>query len=273
MVSARTTQPGGRHLDEDAPEVAPEVAPELQPSAPQPVAPRGGGARRRSIRRLWASGITALVVSILLAAVVVVRVTADRETAQAALRSDAATSASSVASAERAAAARVARGGTTSFQDPHPSAAPVFSTATPTRLTIASIAVDAGLQTLKIDAAGVLQAPTSFTKAGWFAAGVRPGNIGPAVVAGHFDAASGPAVFDSLRLVRPGAEIDIARSDGTTARFAVTRSAFVRKALFPSSAVYGPTPDAQLRLITCGGAYNRSLGHYDENLVVFATLI
>lgn len=255
----------------------------FSPVGPSSTASRGGDPRRGSARRQlarppWTGAVSALVVATLIAAVVVVRTTADRETAQAALRTDqvasaTATVAPAALSAKRAAAARIARGGTTSFQDPHPLAAPVFSTATPARLDIPSIAVSAGLQALTTDTAGVLQPPTSFTDAGWFAAGVRPGNVGPAVIAGHFDAVVGPAVFDSLRLVRPGAEIDIARSDGTTARFQVTRSAFVGKALFPNSAVYGPTPDAQLRLITCGGTYDRSIGHYDENLVVFATLI
>ena len=149
----------------------------------------------------------------------------------------------------------------------------MVSTASPTRVLVPSIGVDARLQTLRTDRAGVLQPPTNFTDAGWYAAGVRPGNIGPAVIAGHFDAAVGPAVFDKLRLVRPGAEIDVPRSDGTTARFRVTGSAVVAKALFPSSEVYGSTPDAQLRLITCGGTYVQSVGHYDDNLVVFATLI
>ncbi|WP_375401527.1 class F sortase [uncultured Amnibacterium sp.] len=210
------------------------------------------------------SGITGVVIVILVAAVVVVRVAADRGTTHASLHSPVA--------AAPIAGVRLARTGTTSFQDPHPSAA-AASAATPTRITIPSIGVDAGLQSLKTDVAGVLQPPTNFTDAGWFSSGVRPGNIGPAVIAGHFDAVVGPAVFDSLRLLRPGAQIDVPRSDGTTARFKVTRTALVSDALFPTAAVYGPTPDAQLRLITCGGTFNRSIGHYDDNLVVFATLI
>lgn len=276
MVSAGDSQPGGRHSDDDdAPAAGPARPGDgasrtlIAGAASGPTRPPG---RRRSRRPLWAGGVVALVVAILVATIVVVRLTADRATAEAAPQQPVAGASASPGGATQS-AARIAHGGTASFQDPHPSAAPVLSSATPTRVMVPSIGVTAKLQSLKTDSHGVLQPPTNFTDAGWFSAGVRPGNIGPAVIAGHFDAAVGPAVFDKLRLVRPGAEIDVPRSDGTTARFRVTRSAFVSKALFPSSAVYGATPDAQLRLITCGGTYDSSVGHYDDNLVVFATLI
>lgn len=249
--------------------------PTVDQASPRRVAGLAGPIGPHRVRRpLLAGGITALLVAILVGSVLVVRLNADHEIAAAGLTPVASRAASTArgSAAQRSAAARIVHGGTSSFQDPHPSDAPVSTTATPTRVVVPSIKVDAGLQSLKT-VKGVLQPPTNFTDAGWFTAGVRPGNIGPAVIAGHFDAAVGPAVFDSLRLVRPGAEIDVARSDGTTARFRVTRSAFVSKALFPSSAVYGSTPDAQLRLITCGGKYDQSVGHYDDNLVVFATLI
>ncbi len=41
----------------------------------------------------------------------------------------------------------------------------------------------------------------------------------------------------------------------------------------PTQLVYGNTNHAALRLITCGGSFDFSTGHYVDNVVVFATLV
>ena len=91
------------------------------------------------------------------------------------------------------------------------SSAPV--SAPPTRLRIASIAVDTPLEDLDLDAAGALRAPTDFSHAGWYAKGNRPGDIGPAVLAGHVDSKRGPAVFYRLNELRPGASVEVMRGE------------------------------------------------------------
>ena len=91
-------------------------------------------------------------------------------------------------------------------------------------------------------------------------------------VAGHVDSVEGPAVFARLRELDGGEEVVVDREDGTTARFTVTGVGWYPKDDFPTEAVYGPTPRAELRLVTCGGDFDRSRGSYLDNVVVTAVL-
>jgi hypothetical protein len=142
-------------------------------------------------------------------------------------------------------------------------------TGVPTRLRIGAIKVDTPLETLRIGADGALQPPKVFGRAGWYADGTAPGDNGPAVLAGHVDSKSGPAVFYRLRDLVVGDRVDVVRG-GATLRFTVTAIRWYPKAEFPTEEVYGPTPDRQLRLITCGGVFDRTLRSYRDNLVVYA---
>jgi sortase (surface protein transpeptidase) len=91
------------------------------------------------------------------------------------------------------------------------------------------------------------------------------------VLNGHVDSLTGPAVFFRLRALRVGDEVVVALSDGRSVRFLVDRVEEYDKAAFPTQAVYGPTTDPVLRLVTCGGLFDRESGHYIENVVVFAS--
>jgi sortase (surface protein transpeptidase) len=146
------------------------------------------------------------------------------------------------------------------------------TTATPVRVRVPAIGVDSELLRLGTDAAGALVPPDDFARAGWFAQGSVPGDVGPAVVAGHVDSVDGPAVFSRLRDLEPGHEVLVDRADGTTVRFSVTAVGRYPKDDFPTAAVYGPTARAELRLVTCGGDFDRSARSYEDNLVVFARL-
>ena len=144
----------------------------------------------------------------------------------------------------------------------------------PVSLAIPSIGVRTkGIVDLGLDKNGKLKAPTDFDKAGWYAAGPTPGEFGPSVIGAHVDSKSGPAVFYRLGSLKKGAEVSVVRQDGSTARFVVDRVARYSKANFPTSTVYGDTKGrAELRLITCGGAFDQSTGHYVDNIVAFAHL-
>ena len=144
------------------------------------------------------------------------------------------------------------------------------TSAAPVRVRVPAIGVDSELLRLGTDASGVLVPPADFARAGWFAGGAVPGDVGPAVVAGHVDSVDGPAVFARLRDLVPGDEVLVDRADGTTVRFAVTGVGRYPKDDFPTEAVYGPTPRAELRLVTCGGDFDRSRRSYEDNVVVFA---
>lgn len=152
---------------------------------------------------------------------------------------------------------------------PQPSSAPV---AAPVSLTIPAIGVNTQLIQLGLMADGTLQVPSSTTVAGWYTGSPRPGQTGAAVIAGHVDSRAGPAVFFRLQLLRPGELIYVRRADGSLAVFQVTAVQTYAKTQFPTAAVYGPLPDAELRLVTCGGTFDSTIGHYLSNVVVSAIL-
>ena len=140
----------------------------------------------------------------------------------------------------------------------------------PARVVIPSIGVTSDLEQLGMGEDGTLAAPADYRLAGWFAAGTEPGQPGPAVVAGHVDSPEGPAVFAQLDELAPGAEVLVQRADGSEVRFRVTSVESFPKDQFPTTSVYGPVPRPELRLITCDGPFDRSIGHYLDNLVVYA---
>jgi sortase (surface protein transpeptidase) len=141
----------------------------------------------------------------------------------------------------------------------------------PVSLEIPAIGVRARLVPLGLNADGTLEVPARFDDAGWWAGGSRPGERGPAVVAGHVDSRTGPAVFFRLSQLRAGDRIAVVRRDGSRVHFVVRRTERFPKARFPTARVYGATRAATLRVITCSGAFDRASGHYLDNTVVFAT--
>jgi sortase (surface protein transpeptidase) len=142
------------------------------------------------------------------------------------------------------------------------------ATAAPTAVKIPSISVHTSLEQLSLRADGSLT-PPKFTDAGWYAQGTAPGDVGPAVIAGHVDSTSGPSVFYRLKDIHTGDHILVERG-GRWLTFTVTSVGRYPKTNFPTSTVYGPTPTAELRLITCGGAFNNARESYDDNIVVYA---
>ncbi|MEX2485992.1 MAG: class F sortase [Nitriliruptoraceae bacterium] len=142
----------------------------------------------------------------------------------------------------------------------------------PLRLQIPSIGVDSALMDLGLQADGTLEVPPSGFPAGWYTGSPTPGELGPAIIAGHVDWAGEPGVFFDLRDLGADDEIAITRQDGSTARFRVTRVERFAKDEFPTQVVYGDLDHAGLRLITCGGAFDRQARSYEDNIVVFAEL-
>ena len=135
------------------------------------------------------------------------------------------------------------------------------------------IGVDAPIEPLTVDESGVLPAPDTFDGTGWWSGGPEPGERGPAVIAGHLDSYRGPAVFYRLRDLKRGDTIFVDRADGTEAVFATDRIERHDKDDFPTEAVYGDTPDSQLRLITCGGKFDKRHRRYLDNVIVYATRV
>lgn len=141
----------------------------------------------------------------------------------------------------------------------------------PERLRIPAIEVDAPIVDLGRTEQGGLQVPQDWDATGWWTGGITPGRIGPAVIAGHIDSKSGPAVFFRLEELQEGDTIQVVGADGQTLTFQVEGMEQFPKAEFPTDRIYGPTSDPQLRLITCGGPFDASWGHYLDNVVVYAS--
>ena len=152
-----------------------------------------------------------------------------------------------------------------------PQSAQPAPVASPVSLTIPLIGVKTQLITLGLAADGTMQVPSSTSVAGWYTGSPRPGAVGSAIIVGHIDSVSGPGVFYRLSELHRGDSVFVKRADGTTAEFRVTTVQTYLKDHFPTQTVYGPTPDAELRLITCGGAFDPATHHYLSNIVVYAT--
>ena len=133
------------------------------------------------------------------------------------------------------------------------------------KIGVRSKLVDLGLK------GGAMETPENPADAGWYSRGPSPGALGPAVIAGHVTW-NGPAVFYRLGSMRRGDQVSVTRKDGKTAVFTVTRVTQFSKSRFPTRAVYGPIDHAGLRLITCGGTYDKARSRYLDNVVVFAKL-
>ena len=145
-------------------------------------------------------------------------------------------------------------------------------TGEPTRLRITSLGVDEPLEVLSLDANRELIPPNSYDKPGWFGKGVVPGEQGAAVIAGHVDSTAGPGIFFELHTLGVGDVVDVLRG-GQWVSFRVTGTERYPKDEFPSERVYGPAPLPELRLITCGGTFDRGARSYRDNIVVYAILI
>jgi hypothetical protein len=146
------------------------------------------------------------------------------------------------------------------------------SVAPPERLEIPRIGVSTRLQRLGRARDRSVEVPDGWDVAGWYAEGPRPGEPGSAVMLGHVDSKLGPAVFYRLRELRPGDQVEVVRADRSLARFTVDRVARYDKRRFPTDDVYYPTGRPMLRLVTCGGVFDREARSYVDNVVVFAHL-
>ncbi len=150
----------------------------------------------------------------------------------------------------------------------------VMPRSAPTQIRISKIGLDA--KTIEVGrlADGTMETPNVLDYVtGWYKYSPTPGELGPSVIVGHVDSYKGISVFWRIRELSPGDTIQVARADGSDATFKVNALQQYDQNNFPTQAVYGNISYAGLRLITCGGTFNRQTGHYNENTVVFATLV
>ncbi|RAO35297.1 hypothetical protein PSN13_02553 [Micromonospora saelicesensis] len=158
---------------------------------------------------------------------------------------------------------------------PPPKKFPVLPASHPTSLAIEKIDVRAPVHDVGIAPDGTIAVPDAARaqEAGWYDQGPTPGQYGPAVIVGHVDTTSGPAVFHKLRELRSGDEIEVTRTDQRVAVFEVNSVEKFDKGRLPVDEVYGDFSRPSLRLITCGGQWVGGETGYADNVVVFASLV
>ncbi|EST29518.1 hypothetical protein N566_21970 [Streptomycetaceae bacterium MP113-05] len=150
---------------------------------------------------------------------------------------------------------------------------PVLPPSDPVRIAIPSIDVTSSLVNLGRQEDGAMETPRDPGKAGWYTPGPTPGEQGPAVIAGHVTWNGEKSVFFPLGKLGKGDRVNVAREDGSTAKFEVERVERYPKDDFPTVEVYRNLDHAGLRLITCGGAYDDDAHYYRDNVVVFASMV
>lgn len=154
---------------------------------------------------------------------------------------------------------------------PHPEP---LSQSAPSRLVISKLDLSVPVGQVGVQRSGRMAVPrmSKANEPAWFRHGPVPGEPGTAVIVGHLDSETGPAVFHRLRELARGDVITVTRRDGQVVTFTVTDVGTVSKTKFPTEKVYGLTDAAELRLITCGGHFDRERETYADNVIVYARL-
>jgi LPXTG-site transpeptidase (sortase) family protein len=153
-------------------------------------------------------------------------------------------------------------------------AIPPLPVSNPTELRIDSINASSSLVPLGLNADQTIAVPPVSTpqQASWYRLGPTPGAAGPAIILGHVNGNGKDGVFAKLNQLKPGDQVKVTRADGKTAVFTVTKLQQVPKNTFPTVDVYGDTNDSELRLITCGGGFDKGKRSYVDSIIAFATL-
>lgn len=153
-----------------------------------------------------------------------------------------------------------------------PAAAGAAKQVVPTAVHIPALNVSSSLIPLLLNPDGTVQVPDVHNpaQAGWYALDAVPGDVGAAVLLGHVDGDGKLGVFHDIGRLNLGDTITVDRSDGATATFSVTKVQTIPKTDFPSEQVYGPTPDSELRLVTCGGQLDTQAHNYLSSVIVYA---
>jgi len=155
-----------------------------------------------------------------------------------------------------------------------PTKSPYLAHSEPTHLTIDSVGIDVDVTPVGKAADDTIEMPPLFDwVTGWYKYSPTPGEKGPAIIVGHVDTYKGISVFWKLRDVQPGDTISVARADGSVVKFKVEALKQFEQADFPTDEVYGNIDHAGLRLITCGGSFDRGTESYTQNTVVFASMV
>jgi len=144
----------------------------------------------------------------------------------------------------------------------------------PKSIKIPKIGVNTIVESVGMDSAGRMDIPKKADNTAWFDLGYRPGQIGNAVIDGHYDKVDGsPAAFWNIGKLEKGDRIVVTDDSGKELTFAVTKIVKYPYDNFPIKEVFGESSNAMLNLITCHGQWNKDTKNYSERMVVYSQLV
>lgn len=135
-----------------------------------------------------------------------------------------------------------------------------------------------GVQNVMVESVGLneeqaMDIPKDENNAAWYNLGAKPGELGNAVIAAHYDNKDGsPSVFYDIKKLKPGDELIVKDKNGKDLTFEVTEVKTYELENFPLQEVFGPLNKARLNLITCEGKFDTQSRLYSHRLVVFSEL-
>lgn len=150
--------------------------------------------------------------------------------------------------------------------------APAAATVAPVRLSIPELDIDMRVDAMGLDRDGAMALPDNASDAGWykFGPGVA-GAAGATVIAAHIDSRhDGIGPFSRLKDASQGSIITVAGSDGSRVDYVVTEVRSVGKIDAPMAEVFDRSGEPRLTLVTCGGEFDSSTGHYIDNIILTA---
>ncbi len=145
--------------------------------------------------------------------------------------------------------------------------------AVPIRIDIPKIGTHAEIVPLGLEDDGAtMAAPSDPDTVGWFQLGPGVGGQGNMLLDGHVDWGGRLRVFGLLKTLHPGDEIRITDATGLEKAYAVTWVQLYEAEPAPLELeeIFPTTPDEQITLITCGGAFDQAVRMYVSRWVVRA---
>lgn len=149
----------------------------------------------------------------------------------------------------------------------------VREAAEPSKLIIPALDIGADIEILGLDEENRMASPEDTNKAGWYKYGAKPGTEGNAVIAGHRDSLTGPALFYKLRDLETGDQVVVVDKFGKTYTYKVLRKETYKSDQFPLEEVFGFSKTKRLNLVTCEGVFNKEEKSYSDRLVVYTELV
>lgn len=144
----------------------------------------------------------------------------------------------------------------------------------PVKLEIPSINVKANIEAAGLAPDGTVAVPKGPNGVTWYKFGAKPGELGSAVVTGHFGPwrSGAKSVFDNLGNLKAGDRVLVTDAKGETFEFEVKKTQiYQRNDKVPE--IFTKHDKAYLNLITCNGEWLSGQRTYDQRLVVFTELV